>query len=186
MSWMRHWCRALPRALFIATTLTATPAGACPSLSIAQLAERLTGSERYEFAGRAMTPFLDLWTQHGESALPVPTDGVTLFVRVERIYKTVASTVYRTATVRIARRRRAARLLAAIYRRISDRRRTPLAPGAKRRSSRRPARKNASHAAVGSTTSGACHASSSVSTGRITPIGRPRWVKGYDARASLT
>ena len=84
MSWTRHWRRALPRALFIATTLTATPAGACPSLSIAQLAERLTGSERYEFAGRALTPFLDLWMQRGESALPAPTDGVTLFVRRDR------------------------------------------------------------------------------------------------------
>jgi hypothetical protein len=81
MSWMRHWRCALPRALFIATTLTATPAGACPSLTIGELADRLPGSRRYEFSGRALVPSLDLWTQGGGSLLPSPPDGVVLFVR---------------------------------------------------------------------------------------------------------
>lgn len=84
MSWMCHWRRALPRALFIATTLTATPAGACPSLTVGQLADRLPGSRRYEFVGPALAPFLDLWAQGGGSTLPASPDGVVLFVRRDR------------------------------------------------------------------------------------------------------
>lgn len=84
MSWMRHWRRALPRALFVATTLTATPAGACPSLTVGELADRLPGSRRYEFSGHALAPFLDLWARDGGSALPATPDGVVLFVRPDR------------------------------------------------------------------------------------------------------
>jgi hypothetical protein len=74
----------MPRALFIATTLTATPAGACPSLTVGELADRLPGSQRYEFPGYALAPFLDLWAQGGGSALPASTDGVVLFIRRDR------------------------------------------------------------------------------------------------------
>ncbi|MGD9509771.1 MAG: hypothetical protein AB7I59_08185 [Geminicoccaceae bacterium] len=84
MSWMHHWRLALPRALFIATTLTATPAGACPSLTLGELAERLPDSRRYEFAGPALAPFLDLWAQGGGGAFPASPDGVVLFVRRDR------------------------------------------------------------------------------------------------------
>jgi hypothetical protein len=44
-------------------------------------ADRPPGSRRYEFSGRALVPFLDLWTQGGGKLLPAPPDGVVLFVR---------------------------------------------------------------------------------------------------------
>src|SRR5262245_8205113 len=81
MSWKRHWRRALPRALFIATSLTATPAGACPSLTVAELAKRLPDSRRYELAGPTLPAFMDLWAESGGSTMPAAPDGVVLFVR---------------------------------------------------------------------------------------------------------
>ena len=61
---MRIWRRALPRALFIATSLTATPAVACPALTIAELAARLPGSHRFDFGPRELLPFLALWSEN--------------------------------------------------------------------------------------------------------------------------
>jgi len=73
-----------------------------------------------------------------------------------------------------------------LYRRIADNRRTPLTAGRKRRSSRRPACMNLSQAWEPSESSIACKRSSIGSTGRITPTARPRCVRMYDARESLT
>lgn len=84
MSWLRHWRRALPRGLFVAIAFTATPAGACPALTVGELADRLPGSQRYDFAGPAIAPFLDLWAEGGGRSLPAMPDGVALFVRPDR------------------------------------------------------------------------------------------------------
>lgn len=78
---MRIWRRALPRALFIATSLTATPAVACPAMTIAELAARLPGSERFDFGPRELLPFLAMWGENSRDALPAPPDGVALFAR---------------------------------------------------------------------------------------------------------
>jgi hypothetical protein len=79
--WMPIWGRALPRALFIATSLTATPAVACPAMTIADLAARLPGSGRYDFGAREILPFMALWDERARNALPAPPDGVALFAR---------------------------------------------------------------------------------------------------------
>jgi hypothetical protein len=78
---MRIWGRVLPRALFIATSLTATPAVACPALTIADLAARLPSSQRFDFGPRELLPFLALWSENARDALPASPDGVALFAR---------------------------------------------------------------------------------------------------------
>ena len=82
--WMYIWGRALPRALFIATSLTATPAVACPALTIAELAARLPGSDRFDFGPGELLPFMTLWGEQARDALPAPPDGVALFTRPGR------------------------------------------------------------------------------------------------------
>ncbi len=77
---MRIWRRALTRALFVATSLTATPATACPSLSVADLAARLRGTHRFDYGAAELVPFLSLWGERGGEALPAKPDGVALFV----------------------------------------------------------------------------------------------------------
>jgi hypothetical protein len=81
---MRIWRRALPRALFVATSLTATPAGACPALSIGELAAKLPGSTRFDFGPAELPPFLALWAAKDRKALPLAPDGVALFARSGR------------------------------------------------------------------------------------------------------
>ena len=75
------WRRARARALFFATSLTATPAGACPALSVAQLADRLPGSERFDYRSADLIPFLALWVEHGAADFPALPDAVALFRR---------------------------------------------------------------------------------------------------------
>ncbi len=81
---MRIWRRALTRGLFLATSLTATPAIACPGLSVAQLAARLPETHRFDFAAGELVPFLSLWGERGGEALPSAPDGVALFVQPGR------------------------------------------------------------------------------------------------------
>jgi hypothetical protein len=78
------WCRALARALFLATSLTATPAGACPALSIEDFADRLPEAQRFELDAPMLPPFLALWRQHRAVDLPAIPDGVALFARKDR------------------------------------------------------------------------------------------------------
>lgn len=78
---IRIWRRALARAAFLAISLTGTPAAACPALTLAGLAERLTGAARYDFGPAALTPFLALWADRGGGPLPGEPDGVALFAR---------------------------------------------------------------------------------------------------------
>ena len=83
-AWMRIWGRALPRALFIATSLTATPAVACPALTIAELAARLPGSRPVRLRPARAAAVPALWGEHARDALPAPPDGVALFARPGR------------------------------------------------------------------------------------------------------
>jgi hypothetical protein len=75
------WGRALPRALFIATSLTATPAVACPALTLTDLEPRLPGSHRFDFGAGELRPFLVLWAERGGGTLPAAPDEVVLFAR---------------------------------------------------------------------------------------------------------
>lgn len=98
---------------------------------------------------------------------------------------TLASTVYLGCAAGFLRDgRRGAFRSAAIYRRVAESKRTPLTSGRNRRSRRRPARRNAFHAAVPS--SSELRETSEPSMGRITPTARPRCVRMYEARASRT
>jgi hypothetical protein len=78
------WCRAFARALFIATSPTATPAAACPALSIEDLADRLPEAQRFELDAPMLPPFLALWRQHHAVDLPERPDGVALFARQDQ------------------------------------------------------------------------------------------------------
>jgi hypothetical protein len=73
------WRRAFTRALFIATSLTATPATACPTLTVDELARQLPGVDRFDFGTELLPPFLALWLERSVDALPETPDGVTLF-----------------------------------------------------------------------------------------------------------
>jgi hypothetical protein len=81
-TWHAIWRGAFARACFIATSLTATPAvaaTACPAVSVEDLARQLPEAGRYDFAPDMLRPFLVLWAQHRDVALPAPPDGVALF-----------------------------------------------------------------------------------------------------------
>ena len=80
----RIWARAMARGLFVATSLTATPAVACPGPSVAELAGRLPASGRFDYPASQLRPFLSLWDERGGSPLPAPPDGVALFVQPGR------------------------------------------------------------------------------------------------------
>ena len=84
LAYPRIWRRALPRALYVATSLTATPAAGCPAVSIDELATRLPGSDRFDFDAAQMLPFLALWGQQSSKPLPAVPDGVALFARHDR------------------------------------------------------------------------------------------------------
>jgi hypothetical protein len=73
------WCRVLARALFIATSLTATPLAACPALTVDELAAMLPGVTRFEFGPAMLPPFLKVWADQSTQKLPVEPDGVALF-----------------------------------------------------------------------------------------------------------
>jgi hypothetical protein len=79
LTWHAIWRGALARALFIATSLTATPAVACPRLGIEDLARQLPRADRFEFEAPQLRPFLALWQEHRGVALPERPDGVALF-----------------------------------------------------------------------------------------------------------
>ncbi|MFL5334936.1 MAG: hypothetical protein ACJ8H8_17520 [Geminicoccaceae bacterium] len=81
LAYSRIWRRALPRALYVATSLTATPALGCPAISIDELASKLPGADRFDFDAAQLLPFLALWDQRSSKPLPVPPDGVALFAR---------------------------------------------------------------------------------------------------------
>lgn len=81
------WRGSLARALFVATSCTATPAvaaaasaaAACPSGSLADLARQLHGATRYQ-PGRELLPaFLSLLAAHGEGGPTASPDGVAVF-----------------------------------------------------------------------------------------------------------
>lgn len=78
------WRRAFTRALFIATTLTATPAVACPALTVDELARQLPGVDRFDFGLTLLPPFLALWLERSGQALPEAPDGVALFAPAGR------------------------------------------------------------------------------------------------------
>lgn len=84
MHWMRLWRRALPRGLFVAITLTATPAGACSAMTVTELANRLSGSARYNLGASELPAFLALWGELARPDLPATPDGVVLFARPGR------------------------------------------------------------------------------------------------------
>ena len=85
---MKHcsglWRRALGRALFISTTLTATPVVACAGPSVDELAARLPGVDRFEFGSPLLAPFVALWLGHAAQPLPAEPDGVALFAPAQR------------------------------------------------------------------------------------------------------
>jgi hypothetical protein len=78
------WRRAFARALFIATSLTGTPAAACPALSVEDLADRLPEAKRFELDAPMLPPFLALWRQHRAVDLPERPDGIALFARKDK------------------------------------------------------------------------------------------------------
>ena len=84
LAYPRIWRRALPRALYVATSLTATPAMGCPAGSIDELATGLPGTDRFDFGAAELLPFLVLWNQQSSKALPAVPDGVTLLARHDR------------------------------------------------------------------------------------------------------
>ncbi len=73
------WRRVLVRALFIATSLTATPLAACPTLSVDELAAKLPGVTRFEFGAAMLPPFLKVWADRSIRKLPAEADSVALF-----------------------------------------------------------------------------------------------------------
>lgn len=73
------WGRAFGRALFIATSLTATPLAACPVLTVDELAAMLPGVTRFELGPAMQPPFLKIWADQSTQELPVEPDGVALF-----------------------------------------------------------------------------------------------------------
>jgi hypothetical protein len=75
----RIWRAALARALFVATTLTATPAIACDGMAAGDLARRLPEARRHELEGSLVPPFVALWQELRGKALPAAPDGIEVF-----------------------------------------------------------------------------------------------------------
>jgi len=73
------WRAALARALFIATTLTATPAVACEGMAAGDLARRLPDAQRHELEGSVLPPLVALREELRGQALPTAPDGVAVF-----------------------------------------------------------------------------------------------------------
>jgi hypothetical protein len=84
LAYSRIWRRALPRALYVATSLTATPALGCPAIGIDELASKLPGADRFDFDATQLLPFLALWEQRSGRPLPAVPDGVALYARHDR------------------------------------------------------------------------------------------------------
>jgi hypothetical protein len=70
---------ALARALFVATTLTATPAVACEGMAAGDLARRLPEVRRHELEGSLVPPFVALGEELRGKALSAAPDGVAVF-----------------------------------------------------------------------------------------------------------
>lgn len=73
------WRGALARALVAAASFHAAPALACPTMTVAELADRLPGATRFEAGGELLPSFLLIWRQHRADALPTPPEGVAVF-----------------------------------------------------------------------------------------------------------
>lgn len=71
--------RASARALFIATSLTATPATACELMPAQTLSERLADAQRFTFGPGRLLPFLALWYQHQPADLPDVPDTAAVY-----------------------------------------------------------------------------------------------------------
>lgn len=77
--WRAIWRGSLARALFIATGCTATPAIACPTMTVEALADRLPDARRFAVERALLEPLLRLWGKHRREALPVGADSVAVF-----------------------------------------------------------------------------------------------------------
>jgi hypothetical protein len=75
----RVWRGAFARALFVATTFTATPAVACEGMAAGDLARRLPDARRHELDGPMLPPLVALWEELRGRALPVAPDGASVF-----------------------------------------------------------------------------------------------------------
>lgn len=73
------WRDSLARALFIATSCTATSAIACPTMTVEALADRLPDARRFAVERALLAPLLSLWGKHRQEALPASPDSVAVF-----------------------------------------------------------------------------------------------------------
>jgi hypothetical protein len=112
--------------------------------------------------------------------------GMTAFVRVERVneHACVDRVSEPVRSDRSTRMPRSPGSGAHSYRRIVERRRTPPTPRRNRCSRQTPALTKLAQAVAES--SADCESFAEGSSGRITPIARPRCVRIYDSRESLT
>jgi hypothetical protein len=88
-TWHAIWRDAFARALFVATSLTATPAtaAACPSLAVEDLTRQLPAAGRFDVEEHLLSPFLALWAQRRDGAEPPGhPDGAALFALPGRPY----------------------------------------------------------------------------------------------------
>lgn len=78
-SWRAVLRGAMTRALLVATSLITTPAVACTTMTVQELAGRLPSAARYEAGADLLPPFLLLWRRHRTDVLPARPDGVAVF-----------------------------------------------------------------------------------------------------------
>lgn len=78
------WRAAFARALFIATSLTATPAVGCQPVPAGALAAQLGAVMRFDFGPAQLPPFLALWEQHRAEPLPALPDSAAVLARADR------------------------------------------------------------------------------------------------------
>jgi hypothetical protein len=77
--WRAIRCGSLARALFIAASCTATPAIACPTMTVEALADHLPDARRFAVERALLAPLLRLWGKHRGEALPASADSVAVF-----------------------------------------------------------------------------------------------------------
>jgi hypothetical protein len=77
--WRAVWRGFLARALFVAVSCTATPATACPTMTVEALANRLPDARRFAVESALLEPLLRLWGKHRREALPASLDKVEVF-----------------------------------------------------------------------------------------------------------
>lgn len=77
--WRAIWRGSLARALFVSVSCTSTPAAACGTMSVADLASRLPRTEQFDVDPSLLPAFMHLWRLHRRDALPGQPDGVVVF-----------------------------------------------------------------------------------------------------------